>query len=109
MLIALTDKNYETFLNELRQIVGENAVLTQSNISETYTQDWARDEVGRCLAVVRPSTTQEVSEICILCNGSGVTIIPQGGHTGLVGGALQQSELGCIILSTQLMNLILLI
>ena len=46
MLIALTDKNYETFLNELRQIVGENAVLTQSNISETYTQDWARDELA---------------------------------------------------------------
>ena len=90
MPIAPTEKNYETFLNELRQVVGEDAVLMQSNISETYTHDWARDEVGRCLAVVRPSTTQEVSEICILCNGSGVTIIPQGGHTGLVGGALHQ-------------------
>ena len=104
MPIAPTDTNYEIFLNELRRIVGEDAVLTQSNISETYTHDWARDEVGRCLAVVRPSTTQEVSEICILCNGTGVTIIPQGGHTGLVGGALQQRELGCIVLTTQLMS-----
>ena len=104
MPIAPTDTNYEIFLNELRRIVGEDAVLTQSNISETYTHDWARDEVGRCLAVVRPSTTQEVSEVCILCNDTGVTIIPQGGHTGLVGGALQQRELGCIVLTTQLMS-----
>ena len=34
----------------LRQIVGEDAVLTQSNISEIYTHDWAHDKIGRCLA-----------------------------------------------------------
>ena len=33
----------------LRQIVGEDAVLTQSNISEIYTHDWAHDKIGRCL------------------------------------------------------------
>ena len=104
MPIAPADTNYEIFLNELRQIVGEDAVLTRSDISETYTHDWARDEIGRCLAVAKPSTTQEVSEICILCNRTGVIIIPQGGHTGLVGGAQQQSELGCIVLTTQRMN-----
>ena len=47
MPITPADTHYETFLNELRQIVGGDAVLTQSDISETYTHDWARDEIGR--------------------------------------------------------------
>ena len=106
MPITPTDTHNETFLNELRKIVGGDAVMTQSDISETYTHDWARDEIGRCLAVVKPSTSQEVSKICILCNRIGVTIIPQGGHTGLVGGAQQKSELGCIVLTTQRMSCI---
>ena len=63
MPIALTDKSFEKFLNELRQIIGEDAVLTQSNISETYTQDWARDEVGRCF-LPHFGTQKEDLSIC---------------------------------------------
>ena len=47
MPIALAGKLYETCLNKLRQIVGEDAMLTQSDISETYTHDWALDEIGQ--------------------------------------------------------------
>ena len=103
MPIASKISRSEVLLNELRQIVGENSVLIESDISETYTHDWARDEVGECLAVVKPSTAQEVSHICDLCNRIGVSIIPQGGHTGLVAGA-QRRELDCIVLTTQRMS-----
>ena len=103
MPIASKISRSEVLLNELRQIVGENSVLIESDISETYTHDWARDEVGECLAVVKPSTAQDVSHICDLCNRIGVSIIPQGGHTGLVAGA-QRRELDCIVLTTQRMS-----
>ena len=90
-------------LDAIRAVLGNNAVLTGTDISETYTHDWPRDRVGRCLAVVQPTTTQEVSQICALCHAAGIGIVPQGGHTGLVGGA-QRAPGDCILLSTRRMN-----
>lgn len=42
---------------------------------------------GRALAVVRPASTTEVAAVVALCAEAGVAIIPQGGNTGLCGGA----------------------
>ncbi len=93
----------QTVLEAIRAALGLNAVLTGSDISESYTHDWPRDHVGRCLAVVHPATTEEVSQICAMCHEAGIGIVPQGGHTGLVGGA-QRDRGDCILLSTRRMN-----
>ena len=52
-----------------------------------YTHDWPGDLSGRARAIVRPRTTAEVAAIVRLCAEAGVAIVPQGGNTGLVGGA----------------------
>ncbi len=92
-------------LERLAEALGPKGVLIGDQISDAFTQDWAKDRTGRCLAVVRPASTQEVSQVCSLCSDAGIGIVPQGGHTGLVGGA-QHPDGDCIILSTQRMNTI---
>lgn len=52
--------------------------------------------------VLRPRTTQEVSEILKLCHAEGLAVCPQGGNTGLVGGSVPVFDE--IVLSLSLMN-----
>jgi len=59
------------------------------------------------LAVVRPRNTAEVSRIVALCAQHGVKLVPQGGHTGLVDGALPSTAGDELVVSLERMNRIL--
>jgi FAD/FMN-containing dehydrogenase len=48
-----------------------------------------------------PATTEEVADVVKVCAGAGAAITPQGGNTGIVGGAIPQGE---ILLSLKRMN-----
>ncbi|KAG0192137.1 D-lactate ferricytochrome c oxidoreductase [Apophysomyces sp. BC1034] len=52
-----------------------------------YLTDWRRRYVGRACAVLRPASTVEVAALVRLANQFGVALVPQGGNTGLAGGA----------------------
>jgi FAD/FMN-containing dehydrogenase len=77
--------NHDELLTHLRTTVGEASVLTGDGL-EAYEVDWRKRYRGRALAVVRPRSTDEVAAVVRLCRRHGVAIVPQGGHTGLVGG-----------------------
>ncbi len=94
-----------SLVQSLADTLGPRGLLTGDQISEAYTRDWANDRTGQYLAVVRPRSTTDVSRVCRLCTVAGIGIVPQGGHTGLVGGA-QRQDGDCILLSTQRMNAI---
>jgi FAD/FMN-containing dehydrogenase len=74
-------------LATLRAIVGEANVLTADADVDPYVTDWRGRYRGRTRAVVRPGTTAEVSAVVRSCGEHGVPIVPQGGNTGLCGGA----------------------
>ena len=77
---------HTTLLAQLRQIVGTAHVLTEGDLS-AYEQDWRKRAHGKALAVVRPAATTEVAAIVKACAAAGVSIVPQGGNTGLSVGA----------------------
>lgn len=52
---------------------------------------------GRCAAVVRPATSEELAQVVRICAAARVPVVPQGGNTGLVGGGVPD---GGILLST---------
>jgi FAD/FMN-containing dehydrogenase len=52
--------------------------------------------------MVRPTTTEEVARVLMLCNDAAIGVVPQGGRTGLAGGAV--SRPGQLILSLERMN-----
>ena len=75
----------------LRAAVGASNVLTEGDLS-AWEQDWRKRVRGKALAVVRPASTAEVAAVVRACAAAGVSIVPQGGNTGLVvGGVPDQS------------------
>ncbi len=101
----------ETLLQALRTIVGPAHVLIESadNDLVQYVRDWRGRERGVALAVVRPNSTEQVAAIVKACAasnkaGSGVSIVPQGGNTGMVVGSTPDASGTQIVLSLQRMN-----
>ena len=85
-------------LQELGQLVGQQHVLTDDQAQAALT-DWRERFSGKALAVVRPGSTQEVASVVRWCLAKGVPIVPQGGNTGLCGGATPDQQGNAIVLS----------
>jgi glycolate oxidase len=75
----------------LAGIVGEAHFLVAADDLAPYAKDWTRDLVAVPSAVARPRTTPEVSRLLAYCNERVIPVTPQGGRTGLSGGALAVS------------------
>ena len=61
-------------------------------------------EGAEILGVARPRTTQQVSEVLKFCNTHNIKVVPQGGNTGLAGGALPLGP--AVVLSLERMRAI---
>ncbi|MBV9189176.1 MAG: FAD-binding oxidoreductase, partial [Betaproteobacteria bacterium] len=68
-------------------IVGGANVLTDPKDTQPYLTDWRRQYTGTAECVVRPANTAEVARVVEVCARERIAIVPQGGNTGLVGGA----------------------
>ena len=76
-----------TLLDSLRAVVGDTRVLTEAHDLAPLLEDWRGRYRGEALCAVLPGSTEEVAAVLRLCHAAGVAVLPQGGHTGLVGGA----------------------
>jgi FAD/FMN-containing dehydrogenase len=92
-------------LDALRDIAGTTNVLTEGDLS-AYEQDWRKRCHGKALAVVRPGTTAEVAAIVKACARAGVSIVPQGGNTSMVVGAVPDDTGQQVVLNLQRINAI---
>ncbi len=72
----------------LAQIVGDGHLLAAADDLAPYAKDWTRDLAAVPAAVARPRTTEEVSRLLAYCNARAIPVTPQGGRTGMSGGAL---------------------
>ena len=76
------------FIEKIEAILAPGAVLTSPSTMAGYLVDWTGNFSGDALAVVRPSSTEEVSALLRVCSQYRVAVIAQGGNTGLVGGSV---------------------
>jgi FAD/FMN-containing dehydrogenase len=90
------------FINTLRTIVGSAQVLTTD--LQSYEQDWRGRVRGKALCVVRPGSTAEVAAVVKACVEARVSIVPQGGNTGLVLGSTPDGSGQQVVLSLTRMN-----
>ena len=90
-------------LDNLRSIAGTMNVLVDGDLS-AYELDWRKRSRGKALAVVRPASTSEVAAVVKACAAAGVSIVTQGGNTGLVGGSIPDESGQQVVLSLQRMN-----
>ena len=90
-------------LPALRAIVGGTHVLTDGDLTG-YELDWRKRERGKALAVVRPASTAQVAAVVKACAAAGVSIVPQGGNTGMVVGSTPDATGTQVVLSLTRMN-----
>ncbi|MDF2970963.1 MAG: hydroxyacid dehydrogenase [Microvirga sp.] len=75
-------------LQRLTSLVGPAGIVTDPSDLEPYAVDWRKLFPGKPACVARPSSTEQVAGIVQICREAGVAIVPQGGNTGLAGGAV---------------------
>ncbi|XP_051046809.1 D-2-hydroxyglutarate dehydrogenase, mitochondrial isoform X2 [Phodopus roborovskii] len=77
-------------------------VVTDPEQLEACNVDWLRSVRGSSKVLLRPQTSEEVSQILRHCCKRNLAVNPQGGNTGMVGGSVPVFDE--VILSTALMN-----
>ena len=98
------------FVDGLRSDLGAAGVLTGADAAP-YLTDQKGQFTGEALAVVRPASVDETVLVVRACASVGVAIVPQGGNTGMSGGAVptdtdsaEGTERPSIVLSMSRMN-----
>ena len=88
----------------LSERLGAGAVLTDPADTVRYCRDWHGDVTTGAVAVLRPASTDEVSAAVRLCAQLGLSIVPQGGNTGLALGGIPDKPQGQVVLSLERMS-----
>jgi FAD/FMN-containing dehydrogenase len=94
----------QEMLEGLVSILGEAAVLQEVQDCQRYVSDWSGSHLGTPLAVVRPGDTESVAAVVRFCAEHRIPMVPQGGHTGLVGGALPDCARPELVISLERLN-----
>lgn len=92
----------EAAASALIEQLGPDLVLVGSAL-ERYCRDWHGDVTTGAVAVVRPRNTEEVSQAVRAIGALGLTVVPQGGNTGLVLGATPDRPGNQVVISLERM------
>lgn len=77
----------EQALAELAALLGSSGFLQGADMPERNRGDLSSALRQTPLALLRPASTGEVSAVMAICHAAGLAVVPQGGLTGLSGGA----------------------
>ena len=86
-------------VDTLRSIVGAPHCLTADADMAPYLTDWRGRYTGRARAVVLPADTAQVAAVVRACAAAGCAMVPQGGNTGLCGGATPLADGASVVLN----------
>ncbi len=84
--------------------LGESFVLTSADVMAAYAIDHRKRYAGKPLAVVRPANVEQVAAAVRLCAANRTAVVPQGGNTGLVGGATPDGSGTHVVISLSRLN-----
>jgi FAD/FMN-containing dehydrogenase len=84
---------------EIGAIVGHDHVLTDPADTAPFTEDWTGRWRGHTPCVALPQRVAELEQVIGLLARRGIAYVPQGGHTGLVGGGTPLD--GGVVVSTR--------
>ena len=91
-------------LGRLKSLLGERGFIADASTMAPYLLEERGTYKGAAQAVLRPAATAEVAEIVKICAAAHLPIYPQGGNTGLSGGAVPWEDGHGVVLSLGRMN-----
>lgn len=94
----------DEFLRRAAELLGPRGFTTDRDLVEPWLTDWRGRFTGKAAAMASPASTAEVARFVSLCGELGVPIVPQGGNSGMSGGATPDESGSSVILSLRRMN-----
>jgi FAD/FMN-containing dehydrogenase len=91
-------------LDRLNDIVGPAGLIRDADAMAPYLHEERGRYRGKTSLVVRPATTEDVAHVVTACAAAKIAIVPQGGNTGLCGGAVPDENGSEIIVNLGRMN-----
>ena len=96
----------EVFMAEAAPILGPRGLTDDPDLLKPWLTDWRGRFTGRACAMASPANASETAELVRLCARHGMPIVPQGGNSGMAGGATPDATGRSVLLSTRRMNTI---
>ena len=93
-----------TIVEELKQLVGPGRWITDSHALAPHLTEWRDTWHGNTPIMVSPDSVEMVADVVRACQRRGTPIVPQGGNTGLCGGAIPNADGSQVLLSMSRMN-----
>jgi FAD/FMN-containing dehydrogenase len=93
----------DAVIAQLQKILGPSGLLVGDDATP-FATDWRRRYFGKALCVARPADTAQVAAVVRTCAEHRIPIVPQGGNTGLCGGATPDATGSAVIISLSRMN-----
>ncbi|CAD5288954.1 FAD/FMN-containing dehydrogenase [Bosea sp. 62] len=91
-------------LDDLRTALDPAAIVTDPQAMAPHLSDWRGKHRGAALALLRPRSVEEVSAILRWASATRTPVVPQGGNTGLSGGATPDGSGEAVVLSLARLN-----
>lgn len=94
----------QALLDRLATLLGPKGFTQDRDVLAPWLTDWRGRYQGRTPAMLSPASTEEVAEVVRLCAAEGAAIVPQGGNSGMVGGATPDASGEQLLLSMRRLN-----
>ncbi|WP_324750758.1 FAD-binding oxidoreductase [Sphingomonas sp. LY54] len=91
-------------LARFKDLLGPKGFTTDPAEMAPWLEDWRKRFRGAAAAMISPASTAEVAEIVRACAEERVPLVPQGGNTSMVGGAVPTPAGDALLLSLRRMN-----
>lgn len=93
-----------TLLDAFANLLGPKGYSANPDAMAPWLTDWRGKYHGRAAAMLSPTTTDEVAAVVRMCAEAEVALVPQGGNSGMVGGATPDASGDQLLLSLRRMN-----
>jgi FAD/FMN-containing dehydrogenase len=98
--------NRTAFLDAAAALLGPRGFTRDPDLMSPWLTDWRGRFTGSALAMASPASAVEVAELVKLCARHHVPVVPQGGNSGMCGGATPDAAGEALLLSLRRMNAI---
>jgi len=96
----------DDFLAKAAALLGPRGLTRDPDLVTPWLTDWRGRYTGRALALASPADAPELAALLRLCSAHGIAVVPQGGNSGMSGGATPDPSGAALLVSLRRMNAI---
>ena len=94
----------DTFRREAAELLGPRGFTFDQELIEPWLTDWRGRYTGKAVGLASPVSTDDIARFVKLCAIHEVPIVPQGGNSGMSGGATPDESGSSVVLSLRRMR-----